>query len=126
MESMSSSSTHADGGAATTIPRISTNSIESPALAPCPLQLSEEAIASFAPELPPLDESRMSPAEAASAAALREKFASASSKAQVLMVSMREVWMCWNLLPIAPAGICATVTVVFFASPAHSHGATMI
>ena len=67
----------------------------------------------FTPKLPPLDESRMSPAVAATAAALREKFASASSNAKVLMVSMREVWMCWNLLPIMPAGICVTLVCGF-------------
>jgi len=104
MASISSSSSHSVSGAATAIPSISTSIIESPALAPCPLQLSEEAFAAFAHELPPLDESRMTPALASTAAALREKFTSASSDAQALLRTMHEIRMEWNHLPVVPAG----------------------
>jgi hypothetical protein len=78
-----------------------------PASAPGPPHFSPGDTASFPYELPPLDESRMTPALASTAAALREKFASASSNAQALMRTMHEIRMEWNLLPVAPAGIRA-------------------
>ena len=102
--SSKSSSLSAGGGVAAAVPRTSGNSTPSPAGAPCPPQLSLEAIASFPPQLPPLDNSRMAPAVASSAAALRARFTTASSDAQALMLSMREVWEKWNLLPILPSG----------------------
>ena len=77
---------------------------QAPARASCPSQLSEEAIASFSPELPPLDESRTTPAVAAIAVQLRMRFTSASSNAQTLMHAMREAWMQWHLLPVIPSG----------------------
>ena len=102
--SSKSSSLSAGGGVAAAVPRTSGNSTPSPAGAPCPPQLSLEAISSFPPQLPPLDDSRMAPAVASSAAALRARFTTASSDAQALMLSMREVWEKWNLLPILPSG----------------------
>jgi hypothetical protein len=75
-----------------------------PAGTSCPFQLSEEAIASFAPELPPLDESRMSPALAARAAQLRMRFVSATADIQNLTHAMRKVWMHWHRLPVIPLG----------------------
>jgi hypothetical protein len=80
--------------------------------APCPSQLSMEAIASFPSELPPLDDSCLHPAAASSAAALRARFVSASSDAQALMLSMREVWAEWQFLPTSPAGtrdVCGSI-----------------
>ena len=102
--SSESSSFSAGGGAAAAVPRTSGNSAPSPAGAPCPPQLSLEAIASFPPELPPLDDSRMAPSVSSSAAALRARFTTASSDAQALMLSMREAWATWNLFPILPSG----------------------
>jgi hypothetical protein len=102
--SSESSSFPASGGAAALDPRTSGNNTHSPAGAPCPPQLSVEAIASFPPQLPPLDDSRMAPAVASSAAALRARFTTASYDAQALMLSMREAWAKWNLLPILPSG----------------------
>jgi hypothetical protein len=77
---------------------------QSPARASCPFQLSENSIASFSLELPPLDESRLSPTLAASSAQVRKRFMSAASDAQSLMHSMREAWMQWHLLPVIPQG----------------------
>ena len=77
---------------------------QSPARASCPFQLSEHSIASFTLELPPLDESRLSPALAAISAQVRIRFMSAASDAQSLMHSMREAWMQWHLLPVIPQG----------------------
>jgi hypothetical protein len=71
----------------------------------CPSQLSPHTIASFALDLPPLDESRMSPAAVSAAASLRFAFAKASSEAQVALHSMREAWEQWHRYPIAPSGI---------------------
>ena len=78
-----------------------------PASAPGPPHFSPGDTASVIHELPPLDESRMTPALASTAAALREKFTSASSDAQALMRTMHEIRMEWNLLPVVPAGIRA-------------------
>ena len=77
---------------------------QSPARASCPFQLSEHSIASFTLELPPLDESRLSPALAAISDQVRIRFMSAASDAQSLMHSMREAWMQWHLLPVIPQG----------------------
>jgi hypothetical protein len=70
----------------------------------CPFQLSEEAIASFPPELPSLDESRLSLEQAAFSAEFRNRFMSASSDAQSLMRSMRKAWMQWHRFPVIPSG----------------------
>jgi hypothetical protein len=102
--SSESSSFSAGGGVAAAVPRTSGNSTPSLAGAPCPPQLSLEAIASFPLELPPLDDSRMAPAVASSAAALRARFTTASSTVKELMLSMHKFWEKWNLLPILPSG----------------------
>ncbi len=72
----------------------------------CPLQLSEEYIAAFPPELPALDETRMSPSVAACAATVRNSFTRASSQAQSLMRGMRDVWMQWQMFPTISKGKC--------------------
>ena len=118
--SSESSSFSAGGGVAAAVSRTSGNSTPSPAGAPCPPQLSLEAIASFPPQLPPLDDSRMAPTVASSAAALRARFTTASSDAQALMLSMREVWEKWNLLPILPSGTRAALQLLLVASPGPS------
>ena len=115
--SSESSSFSAGGGVAAAVLRTSGNSTPSPAGVPCPPQLSLEAIASFPPELPPLDDSRMAPAVAAAAAALRARFTTASSNAQALMLAMREFWEMWNLLPILPSGTRAALLCAAAALP---------
>ena len=96
-----------------------------PAPAPSPPHVSADATASFPPQLPPLDDSRMAPAVSSSAAALRARFTTASSDAQALMLSMREAWATWNLFPILPSGtraacglpVCNAVTLIPPAPP---------
>jgi len=61
-----------------------------------PPQLFDVDVASFAPPLPPIDESRMTPALVSTAADLRMRFSSASSDAQALMRTMREIRLEWN------------------------------
>jgi hypothetical protein len=81
--------------------------IEYPApqpLAPCPPQLSEEGIASILLELPPLDQSRMSPADVSAAELLRMEYDVISSQARSSLLSMRKVWMRWHQLPVAIPG----------------------
>ena len=68
-----------------------------------PPQLSEEAITSFAPVLPPLDESRMTPALAQSAAELCKRLTTASCEVQILMRTIREIWTEWSRLPVMPS-----------------------
>ena len=82
----------------------SSTGTEPPAPAPCPPQLTEEAIASIPLELPPLDESRMSPAVVSAAEILRMEYAIASSKAQSSLLSLRKAWLRWHQLglPMAP------------------------
>ena len=101
--SSKSSSLSAGGGVAAAVPRTSGNSTPSPAGAPGPPQLSLEASASFPPQLPPLDDSRMTPALASTAADLRARFTTASSDAQALMRMMRDIRMEWDLLPLMPS-----------------------
>ena len=80
------------------------SSTEPPAPALCPPQLSEEAIASFPLEFPPLDESRMSPAFFSAAEIFRMQYAISSSKAQSALLSLRKAWLRWHQLglPMAP------------------------
>jgi hypothetical protein len=66
----------------------------------CPPQLSEQSIAQFPLNLPLLDEDRLSPELAASAAKLRSQFTIASSNAQTLLRSVRDAWIAWHSLPI--------------------------
>jgi hypothetical protein len=80
----------------------SSTGTEPPAPAPCPPQLSEEAIASIPLELPPLDESRISPAVVSAAETLRMQYAICSSKAQSALLFLRKAWMHWHELPMAP------------------------
>jgi hypothetical protein len=81
----------------------SSTGTEPPAPAPpCPPQLSEEAIASIPLELPPFDESRMSPAVVSAAEILRMEYAISSSQAQSSLLSLRKVWLRWHQLPMAP------------------------
>jgi hypothetical protein len=108
-----------DSNAVVVVPPTSGNSSPSPADVHCPPQLSMEAIASILLELPPLDDSCTSPAVAASAAALRARFTTASSDAQALMLSMREIWNKWNLLPVLPVMLPRRDTK----SPCPSHAA---
>jgi len=77
---------------------------QSPPRAFFPSQLSEEAIASFTIDLPPIDQSCMSPQLAAGAAQIRTRFMTASSDAQNLMRTMRSDWMQWHLLPVIYSG----------------------
>jgi hypothetical protein len=77
--------------------------VQSPAGSPCPPQLSEDAIASFPFELPPLDESRMSPAVVSAAEILRMEYAISSSQAKSALLSLRNAWLHWHQLPVAPA-----------------------
>ena len=70
----------------------------------CPPQLSEEAIASIPLQLPPLDQSRMSPAVVSAAELLSMEYAITSSQARSSLLAMREAWMRWNQLPVAPPG----------------------
>jgi hypothetical protein len=72
--------------------------------APCPPQLSEETIASIPLELPPLDQSRMSPAVVSAAELLRVEYAITSSQTRSSLLSMRKTWMRWHQLPVAPPG----------------------
>ena len=72
----------------------------------CPPQLSEEAIASIPLQLPPLDQSRMSPAVVSAAELLSMEYAITSSQARSSLLSMREAWMRWHQLPVAPPGNC--------------------
>ena len=81
----------------------SSSGAECPAPATCPPQLSEEAIASIPLELPPLDESRMSPAVISAAGILRMEYAIYSSRAQSDLLSLRKAWLRWHELPMAPA-----------------------
>lgn len=70
----------------------------------CPPQLSEEAIASIPLQLPPLDQSRMSPAVVSAAELLSMEYAITSSQARSSLLAMREAWMRWHQLPVAPPG----------------------
>ncbi len=81
----------------------SSTGTEPPAPAPCPSQLSEEAIASIPLELPPLDESRMSPAVVSAAEILRMEYAISSSQAKSALLALRKAWLRWHQLPVAPA-----------------------
>ncbi len=72
--------------------------------APCPPQLSEEAIASIPLEFPPLDQSRMSPAVVSAAELLSMEYAITSSQARSCLLSMRNAWMRWHQLPVEPPG----------------------
>lgn len=76
-----------------------------PAPAPSPPPVSADATASSGspPQLPPLDDSRMTPALATTAAALHARFTTASSNAQALMRTMRDIRMEWDLLPLMPS-----------------------
>ena len=74
-----------------------------PAPAPSPPHVSADATAFFLPQLPPLDDSRMTPALALTAADLRARFTTASSDAQALMRMMRDIRMEWDLLPLMPS-----------------------
>ena len=80
----------------------SSTGTEPPAPSPCPPQLSEEAIASIPLELPPLDESRMSPAVVSAAEILRVEYAISSSQAHSALLSLRKAWLRWHQLPMAP------------------------
>jgi hypothetical protein len=80
----------------------SSTGAECPAPARCPPQLSEEAIASIPLELPPLDDSRMSPAVMLAAEQVRKAYAISSSQAQRSLLSLRNSWMRWHQLPLAP------------------------
>jgi hypothetical protein len=80
----------------------SSTGAEPPAPASCPPQLSEEAIASIPLELPPLDESRMSPAVVSAAEILRVEYAISSSQAHSALLSLRKAWLRWHQLPMAP------------------------
>jgi hypothetical protein len=80
----------------------SSTATEPPAPAPCPPQLTEEAIASIPLELPPLDESRMSPAVVSAAEILRMEYAISSSQAKSSLLSLRKAWLRWHQLPMAP------------------------
>jgi hypothetical protein len=87
---------------------VSSTGVQSPAGSPCPPQLSEDAIASFPLELPPLDGSLMSAAAVSAAASLRLNYAIASSQVQSGILSLRKAWLQWQQLSIMPAGIlCA-------------------
>jgi hypothetical protein len=66
--------------------------------------LSEEAIAAFPPALPLLDDSQITPAIAAAAAALKTNYASAAFNAQILMRGLRDAWLSWHSLPVKHAG----------------------
>jgi hypothetical protein len=94
-----------------------TQTTQAPVRLPCPSQLSEEAIASFTPELPPLDESCLSPALAASSAQLRLQFMNASSATKNLMYKMREAWMQWHHLPVISVG-ALLICVMYWVLPA--------
>jgi hypothetical protein len=74
-----------------------------PAPTPSPPHVSADATAFFLPQLPPLDDSRMTPALASTAAALRARFTTASSDAQALMRTMCDIRMEWDLLPLMPS-----------------------
>ena len=74
-----------------------------PAPAPSPPNVPADAAASPPPQLPPLDDSRMTPALALTAADLRARFTTASSDAQALMRTMRDIRMEWDLLPLMPS-----------------------
>ena len=84
---------------------INSTGVQSPAGSPCPPQLSEDAIASFPLELPPLDGSLMSAAAVSAAASLRSNYAIASSQVQSGILSLRKAWLRWHQLPMAP-GTC--------------------
>ena len=81
----------------------SSTGAECPAPATCPPQLSEEAIASIPLELPPLDESRMSPAVISAAKILRMEYAIYSSRAQSDLLSLRKAWLRWHELGLSMA-----------------------
>ena len=97
----------------------SSTGAECPAPATCPPQLSEEAIASIPLELPPLDESRMSPAVISAAKILRMEYAIYSSRAQSDLLSLRKAWLRWHELPMAPGppGIQFCHSELFKAKP---------
>jgi hypothetical protein len=80
----------------------SSTGTERTAPAPCPPQLTEEAIASIPLELPPLDESCMSPAVVSAAEILRMEYAISSSQAKSSLLSLRKAWLRWHQLPMAP------------------------
>jgi hypothetical protein len=84
---------------------IDSTGVQSPASSPIPPQLSEDAIASFPLELPPLVGSLMSSAAVSAAASLRSNYAIASSQVQSGILSLRKAWLQWHLLPMFPAGI---------------------
>jgi hypothetical protein len=54
--------------------------------------------------LPPLDQSRMSPAVVSAAELLSMEYAITSSQARSSLLAMREAWMRWHQLPVAPPG----------------------
>jgi hypothetical protein len=80
----------------------------------CPAQLCEEAIATFEPELPPLEESRITPAHSAIASQLRSRFTDASSSVKILMRTMRDVWISWHSLPVVSTGRGSDLTGCVF------------
>ena len=87
---------------------INSTGVQSPAGSPCPPQLSEDAIASFPLELPPLDDSLIFAAAVSAAASLRLNYAVSSSQVQSGILSLRKAWLQWHLLHMMPAGIrCA-------------------
>ena len=73
---------------------------------PCPLQLSEAALASLPMQLPCRPAPLSHPARADKAAACQHEFANAATQARAFLLEMRAVWMRQQHVVSTPPGIC--------------------
>ena len=73
---------------------------------PCPLQLSEAALASLPMQLPCRPAPLSHPARADEAAACQHEFANAATQARAFLLEMRAVWMRQQHVVSTSPGIC--------------------